>query len=271
MTKNQVKHIIDDHYRKSKKQLNHIIPGFDPESIHQFRVWYKKLRAFLRMISQQNEKGRGVKFFKKLKKAYKISGSIRDLQLQQQRIQQTINPKLKKPEGYLMLLQKEIEKLKPAFSEIISEEPVSESIKRTGAAIPDKFTLLDFKLFSEKKWDAVNTIVVSGHFSDERIHAIRKNLKDLFYNLKISEGVDGDIESLSVWRGNEEPYIDQLLDELGNFQNNCMAIILIKSYWKDSLIDGNRVKLVKLKKIWEKQKQKQKQLLVKKLKAAVNR
>ena len=269
MNKNQVKHIIDDHYRKLKKQLNHIIPGFDPESIHQFRVAYKKLRAFLRMISQQNKKGRGIKFPKKLKKAYKISGSIRDLQLQQQRILQTINQELKRPKVYLGLLQKEIEKLKPAISEIISEEPVTESKKKTKAAIPDKFTLLDFKVFIQEKWNAVNTIIVSGHLSDERIHAIRKNLKDLFYNLKIFDGIDQDIASISKWKENIEPYIDRLQLDLGNFQDKCVAINLIKLYYPDNLSTVTRKELEQLKKKWESEKLEQKRLLVKKLKSVV--
>ncbi len=270
MNKSQVKHIIDDHYRKLKKQLNRIIPGFDPETIHQFRVAYKKLRAFLRMISRQKEKGRKIKFSKKLKRAYKISGTIRELQLQQQRIQETTGPQLKKPKGYLMLLQKEMKKLRLSFSEIIKKEPFTESKKKTGAAIPDKFTVMDYKVFVEKKWNAVNTIIGSGHLSDERIHAIRKNFKDLFYNLKIIDGVDQDILAMSKWKGNTEPYIYQLLAELGDFQDKCMAIILIKSYWQDNLIDSDRVILAQLKKIWEKQKKQQKQLLLKKLKSAVN-
>jgi CHAD domain-containing protein len=268
MTKKQVKHIINDHYRKLKKQLNHIIPGFDPETIHQFRVEYKKLRAFLRMISRQNENGRKIKFSKNLKKAYKISRTIRDLQLQQQRILETTNPGLTKPKVYLMLLQKEIKKLKPEFSEIISEEPVTESKKKTNAAMPDKFTVLDFKLFIQEKWDAVNSIIVSGHLSDERIHAIRKELKDLFYNLKIFDGIEQDIASISNWKENTEPYIDQLQLDLGNFQDKCMAINLVKLYYPDSLSAGTRKELEQLKKKWENEKLRQKRLLVKKLKSA---
>ena len=86
MNQEQIKHIINNHYRKLKKHIKKVSEDFDVEAIHQFRVEYKKLWAFLRMISQQQETAGEINVSKKLKKGYNISGSIRDLQLQQQRI-----------------------------------------------------------------------------------------------------------------------------------------------------------------------------------------
>ena len=269
MNQEQIKHITNNHYRKLKKHIKKVSEDFDVEAIHQFRVEYKKLRAFLRMISQDHETAGEIKISKKLKKGYNISGSIRDLQLQQQRILEATKQELKKPQAYLTLLQKEIDKLKPELSEIFLKKPVTASKKKTDAFIPHEFPLNSFRNFVQKKWAVVYAIIVSGHFSDDNIHAIRKSLKDLFYNLKIYEGVEHELLSLSIWKGKDEQYFNKLLDELGSFQDKCTAIALLKSYWLNSLHTYNQELLEQIKKGWIKDKVRMKQLLVRKLKADI--
>jgi len=265
MNQEQIKHIINNHYRKLKKHIKKVSEDFDVEAIHQFRVEYKKLRAFLRMISQQLEKAGEIKISKKLKKGYNISGSIRDLQLQQQRIMAATKQELKKPQAYLTLLQKEINKLKPELSEIFLEKPVIESKRKTHASLPEEFSLDSYKKFVQKKWGAIYAIIASGNFSNDTIHLIRKCLKDLFYNVKIYEGEEYDILSLSIWKGKDEKYFNNLLDELGSFQDKCTAISLLKFYWLISLNTSNMELLERIKKQWKKDKVDMKHLLVKKL------
>ena len=221
------------------------------------------------MISQDHETAGEIKISKKLKKGYNISGSIRDLQLQQQRILEATKQELKKPQAYLRLLQKEIEKLQPELSEIFLEKPVTESKKKTGTSIPDEFQLNSFRNFVQKKWAAIYAIIASRHFSDDNIHTIRKNLKDLFYNLKMYEGIENELLSLSIWKGKNEQYFNKLLDELGSFQDKCTAIALLKFYWLNSLNTYNRELMERIKKGWIKDRVNMKRLLVKKLKADV--
>jgi len=269
MNKEQIKHITNNHYGKLKKHIKIFAVSLDVETIHQFRVEYKKLRAFLRMIAQNNETTGELKISKKLKKAYNFSGSVRDLQLQQQRILEVTKQELKKPQAYINLLQKEIDKLKPELAEIISDDPVAESKKKTNASIPDEFQLSGFKSFIQKKWTAINAIIISAHFSDDNIHTIRKSLKDLFYNQKLYKAVEHDILTKSIWKGKDELYFNNLLDELGSFQDKCTAIALMKSYWVNSLNTYNRELLERMKKVWIKDKVAMKQMLVKKLKADI--
>ncbi len=68
MNQEQIKHITNNHYRKLKKQIKKVAETFDVEAIHQFRVEYKKLRAFLRMISQQHAESGEIKVSKNFKK-----------------------------------------------------------------------------------------------------------------------------------------------------------------------------------------------------------
>lgn len=269
MNKEHIHHITNAFYRKLKKYSNGVIADFDPESIHQFRVEYKKLRAFLRMLSHDHETAGEIKISKKLKQGYNILGSIRDLQLQQQRILEATKLESKKPQAYITLLQKEIDKLKPELSEIFLEKPVTESKKKTDASVPDKFSLNRFRIFVQIKWATVYAIITSGHFGDDNVHDIRKSLKDLFYNLKIYEGLEHDILSVSIWKGQDESYFNKLLEELGSFQDKCTSIALMKSYWLNSFNTYSRELLERIKKIWIKEKVSMKQALVEKLKADI--
>lgn len=266
MNKEQIKHITDIHYSKLKDYNKHILKWPDAEAIHQFRVEYKKFRAFLRMITQHHVTRGKIKIARKLKENYKVSGSIRDLQLQQQHTLKATKQELKKPQAYLLLLQKEIDKLKHELFELILGDPVAESKKKTDASIPQEFRLIGFKLFIKRNLALINAIIISGHFNDDNIHTIRKKLKDLFYNLKEYSDLDYDLLFVSILRGENEKFIIKLLVELGRFQDKCTAITLLKSYWLNSLNKSNQELLLGIKKKWASDKVIMQKMLIKKLK-----
>jgi CHAD domain-containing protein len=266
MNKEQIKNITSKHYKKINKQSKIVTEGFDVEAIHQMRVEYKKLRALLRMLSQGSYAEKEIKMSGKLKKTYNIAGSIRDLQLQHQRVQETTKQEPKKPLSYLHLLEKEIDKLKPVLIESFSEKPVADSKKKTDELLPDSFAVADFKKFARQKWSAIHAILISGHFSDGNIHFIRKCLKDLIYNLKVYEGVEYEVLSASIWKGKNHKYFDNLLNELGNFQDQCIGIALLKDGWLNSLKAYNWELLEQVKRKWVKEKINNKQFLLTKLK-----
>lgn len=263
MDKKEAKHIIDDRYGKMKKELDHIIPGFDVETIHQFRVAYKKLRAVFRMLSYKKEQG--LKIGKKLKNTYRTTGAIRDLQLQQQRVIAATKGEPEKPKAYLSYIKREIGKLKPALAELIGSNPVVDSKKKSSSGIPRKFSKADFKAFVQNKWAAINTMITAGNFTDEHVHAIRKYLKDLIYNLNMFNGVEQDIVSMSIWNKKDEQYVYLLLTELGNFQDMCMSIILLRSYLLKNLSETDRNMALRLKNRWTKEKRNLKRSLASKL------
>lgn len=200
---------------------------------------------------------------------YKILGTIRDLQLQQQRIDLIAkqDPGIAGP--YHSLLEEEIKKLKPELAEISSAKMITESKRKTGTSIPDEFQLPGLKSFMQKKWAAVKAIILSGDFSDDNIHSIRKNLKDIFYNIKEYESAEYDTSSLQVWKGRDENYFNEFLDELGNFQDKCTSIDLMRSYWLTGVDQHSREMLEGLKKIWMKEKISLKHLLVKRFKTEI--
>lgn len=267
MNQKQLKNIAHNYYRKLKKHTTTIVKDFDMEAIHQYRVEYKKLRAFLRMISKQHKMAFEIKVTKKLKQGYHLLGSIRDLQLQQQRILEVKKEAFKKPHAYIILLKTEIQRLQLKLFKIFLRKTVTASKIKTDLSIPNKFKLSSFINFAEKKWAAIYAIIASLNFSDNNIHEIRKILKDLFYTLKIYKGTRYKLLSAYIWKGKNEQYFNNLLDQLGSYQDKCTAIALLKFNWLNSLNSYNRKQLEQIKRGWIKDKLRMKKLVIKKLKA----
>lgn len=269
MNKKQIKQITNNYYSELKKLSKKIAEIFDADAIHRFRVVYKKLRAFLRMISYFNKTGGEIKISKKLKNAYHISGTIRDLQLQQQRIQDATKQEFKRPQAYLDLLQQTIDKLKPELAAILQDNPVDKCKKNTAERIPGEFTTQHFNDYTNQKWAVVNTIIASRYLQDNKIHAVRKNLKDLFYNFKMFN----ELEPGRVWqdemKGKEEHYFVQLLEELGVFQDKYTAIVLLSGDWLQGLNAYNRKLLIQIKKACLKDREQLKAALLKKLQSGI--
>jgi len=180
----QIKHISNRYYRKLKKTSNDMT-DFDADKIHGFRVEYKKLRAFLRMMASVENGYREINISKNLKKAYHISGSIRDLELQVQRILEISKNDSRKATDYIEVLRNEEQKLGPELFTLLDEKPISESKKKTDSILPDHFGVEDFLNFVDIKWLSIKTVIISENFSDDNIHSIRKNLKDIVYNAHI--------------------------------------------------------------------------------------
>lgn len=264
MNKKQLTHTSNRFYRDLKKCAKQVTTDLDTDAIHRFRVGYKKLRAFLRMISSINKKGGEIKISKKLKRAYHISGTIRDLQLQRQLILESTKQE-KRPRAYLDLLQQAVDKLHPEFAAILQDKPVDKCKKKTAKGIPVEFSTQQVSDYAKHSWAAVYSIIASRHLHDSKIHTVRKNLKDLFYNLKSFRDAEPVITWQDLSKAKDEHYFEQLLEDLGSFQDNCTAITLLNAGWLNGLNAYNRKILIQTRKACLKDKQEKKQLLVKKL------
>jgi len=262
MHRHYIKHTVIGYYRKLEKHCKKITGKFDPDSIHEFRVEHKKLRAFLKMLSQEHAKSNKLKISKKLKNTYHVLGSIRDLQQQRQRILEASKYEPQKPRAYRIILQKEIFCYKRKVAEIDLEDVLTESKTKISRSLPHQLRARTFKDFVENKWAAVYAIILSGNFSDDNIHAIRKQLKDLFYSWKEYKEKENGKLSKYVLKGKDEEYFEQLLEELGSYHDKCTAINLLRSDWSDVLANET---LLRIKDIWIREKLGMKNLLVNKL------
>jgi CHAD domain-containing protein len=263
MNRQTIQHITRSHYKKIKKQLQKIAADFDTEQVHQFRVTYKKLRAFLRLISFQNESHK-LKISKKLNRCYHIAGLLRDLQFQQLHIREATKKNLAKSNPYLNLLRQEMTRVKTELSEIIATNPVAASELKTNKNIPRNFPSTKISQYAKEKWQAVYEMIAAAHFTELSLHTIRKNLKDLFYILKRHKATWH--KALSKHISNKKQF-NQLLDELGDFHDLCTGVKLLNSSWLKKLNRQQQQLLTQVKKEWAKEKAAFKYLVVKKLQA----
>ena len=105
MKAEKIKSILDKRYQGIKKHYNGLLENFKLKEIHDFRVEFKKTRAFIRLINS-DKPGKKLRIGKKLKDFYHITGHIINLQLHEERIGNLCRElDLKKPSAYLDLLK----------------------------------------------------------------------------------------------------------------------------------------------------------------------
>jgi len=222
--------------------------GLDAETIHRFRVSYKKLRAFLRMLNSRKSAAKKLKLTKMLKSCYHVAGAIRDTQLQQRRI--------KAPAAYGILLKQKITALTPLLAKHVVLKPVAKAKKKILRKIPHSFSLEEFDQYSSKKWREVNSIISQARFDDTCIHTIRKYLKDIFYNQALFE------KDKKKSRNKRVRSTDGLLDELGKFQDKNVALSFLTGEWLQKSSPSGREKLQQAKAQIESEKEVMKKKLV---------
>lgn len=248
MGKSVIKNIIKNHYRHLNKFIKKVNKHFKPESIHQLRVEYKKLRSFLRMISVENEGVKKIKLAGKLKKGYQIAGEIRNLQLQHPRIKEG---KTKPAEAYLQLLEQNIKTLKPEFSAIPLKKTIKKSIKKLKELNGKKISTTQGIKFIKNNCAAITAIITAGDFTDVNMHAIRKYLKDIFYTIHAFEDAKKELKFDNSSTANDEmKYFDRLLEELGNFQDEVTSLAMLNEQRLNSLNNGDRQILAGIKEIF---------------------
>ncbi len=271
MHHHHIKNITNRHYLNLKKHFKKVKKRFDDEAIHQLRVEYKKLRAFLRLISGVNGRKETAKISGKLKQCYAVAGSIRDLQLQQQRILDISKQEPKKPWGYIDLLQQHINRLKPDLEKLLVKKVIEKKKKKIDTIIPPALQLSDFKNYTEKIRASIFHIVEQENINDEDIHKVRKLLKDLFYNLKELARIEEGVIALNGIAGKNEMYFDQLLEEIGNYQDTFNAIELLKPKWIYKLNTQNQESLLRIKELFMEDKSKLKRTLEQRLKSDLSK
>ncbi|WP_315818124.1 CHAD domain-containing protein [Paraflavitalea speifideaquila] len=72
--------VIKKHGGRIKRYSNQLPGSFETETIHELRVEYKKLRAFIRML-QMDAEARHLTISPAIKMVYQSAGHVRDLQL----------------------------------------------------------------------------------------------------------------------------------------------------------------------------------------------
>jgi CHAD domain-containing protein len=150
------------------------------EEIHELRVTYKKLRAFLRLAAFVRGNVKGITP-RKLKDLYQAAGVIRDYQLHEKEIIDDTGCDLG---NYAHFLTLRIEESKIKLCKI-SESVIDKTIiKKISARLPKKISKkAQWNYLAAKEKELLQ--VAAGVHTDIRLHSIRKTIKDILYLLDI--------------------------------------------------------------------------------------
>ena len=266
MNKSQIKHVIERYYDNLELMLHNIVSGFDVDTIHNFRLTYKNLRGFLRMLGEQQ----GTRFVTNitggLHKTYQLLGNIRDLDLQQVRIISQKNACYNSLQSYLSKLRDEASVQKKRLSSVLLKEPLKKSRNNTASYLPTDFSIVDFQIYCQLKIAEIISIIESVHIKDRDIHKIRKALSDLYYNHKKHRESEPSVMLSAIFEGKDDAYLLKLLEQLGGYHDRCISIKMINKGSINDLKTTDQEVINKIKKCWVKEKQLSKVTIVKKLK-----
>ncbi|MEO8763116.1 MAG: CHAD domain-containing protein [Ginsengibacter sp.] len=245
---------IDGRFNKIEVLVQKVINGFDVEAIHEFRTEIKKLRASFRLLNVEIGKKK-LRLSKEIKTLYDYAGTIRNLQLQ------LVNMQVYSPvtssnviEIYIEYLKKIVDKWK---EHIIGSGGFGKNFNHNMECeyLPRKLRRSSVKKFVQDKMNEL-ACLLSELPNDDVLHAIRKVLKDVFYNWTF---IKQDRELLPPGLSKKEE-IKSLTEVLGRFMDKSIGIILLETFCKDCEENGifyeNEIgELQDIESSWKREKQ----------------
>ena len=277
MKRTEMVHIIRNSFKKINKAFRSLTFHFEmedllnPEDLHSFRVEAKKLRAFLGLAGMAGSKN--IKLPKKLHSFYRIIGKVRNIQLQQQRIQKTLTARVEDPSAYaipniyLKLLSTEasgnrilagsMAKDKTGFQKeerrIIARLPA-----HPGKTFVEKFVDLQAKKIRDLVAPPLPTdksLYTDESFHiDESLHAVRKILKDLLYTWAYTEQYVAKKFPTSPPLTHKD--IQALTVSLGDIQDSRIAIELLQPAYTNRVShERERTHLLDVRVEWQEEKE----------------
>jgi CHAD domain-containing protein len=219
--------IVDEYkcrIKKVLKQYGDLFDKFSVEDNHNFRVEIKKLRAFLRLVTLASPE-QPQKIPKSLKKFYNLVGDIRNLQLQDQRIDGLCEILLiRKPDVYLKCIHDEEDSKKKKAQKLKEDISLDDFEKKLADDVPEKLTVENKNALIENYRSRLTQLLALPCYFDETFHDIRKLLKDLMYNHGFLERA---ISTLMPPMLHDLATIEMLTSVLGDFHDLCMAFFFL--------------------------------------------
>lgn len=217
MKRSQLERVINKHVGQMKKYARQIPGSFVLEDIHELRVEYKKLRAFLRLLHPRRATY-DVFIPHKLKALYHAAGEVRDTQLFLSII--NTGKELPAPQ-YVSCLAKQLfdskEKLVKEIEKMDFDE-VKEAIKEH---LPGSMRDGTIRKFIHRKVAAIHITLLAVERIDN-LHTIRKHLKDIIHNIRIFQSDWGISFPVVAWKS--EKFMVDIASRLGDFNDECRAL-----------------------------------------------
>ena len=205
--------VIHSYFGQLKNHYTGIERHLDPEAIHQFRVEYKKLRAFLRLLQFRSRKK--IRLPKSLKKVYAKSGLVREFQilLSDPKALKRISLHGSAPvKQQLRTAARELERvMRPGLLQDAEKKLVNE--------LPDILEEKTINNFFRDNMEKAKTLVSTRGSTDEQLHDLRKIMKDLLYNAQLLRKETDQVMPSNLWNRRREKYYEKATHELGDYHD----------------------------------------------------
>jgi CHAD domain-containing protein len=255
-----------------KKELSHIVDkrfgafcenwkgmhDLQVDAIHDWRVDYKKLRAILRMASEEDEK---IHIPLSLKDVYSLTGEIRDRQMQLERMKEWFGNEIFFPPTYSEFIKQEIGEYGDQLHPLTENDAVLQiSQHKVKLALPSRVTNKTIHAFLQEQLYEIRNILWLTYKKDDYLHSCRKHLKDLQY---VIDGVGK--EEIETEKLNGLPSFEQLqsgAQELGNFNDQCVTMRYMSSSYLNRLPAEEKLILSSYKNKLQREKTRNKNKLI---------
>jgi CHAD domain-containing protein len=216
---------IDYRFGKIEHVLYKLTTDCTAENIHDFRVEIKKLKALIRLFSFSIRETSACKFPKSLNKVYKSLGSLREWQIQKQRITKaagemhyvgTLDYKHKIDRKTDVCRRRVIELIRRLRDWKKNRDQIKNNC-------PEKSGPESISAFIQMKMHAIQDSLLSGDYNDESMHDMRKKLKDVQYILSAAKKEEEIKKHTARLKS-----VQSVSGNLGNFHDLCIALLMLK-------------------------------------------
>jgi CHAD domain-containing protein len=156
-----------------------------------------------------------------IKAVYQAAGRVRDLQLFLPKVQARAAQENVFLSHYQHHLQQRLFKSKEALVKAIENLNTGKAIDNITDELPGRLDDIAIRKFIHRKVASVQFILLALE-KDKELHTVRKQLKDIIYNIRIFDKDWGISFPVSAWRS--EKRLDDTATMLGDFNDLCIAL-----------------------------------------------
>lgn len=243
MQRKKIRRYLKKRMDDIEKYVSVILLSNDPEAIHQLRIGYKKLRAFLRLAQLEGSAKKDFVIPEKLKAIYLIAGHVRDLQIYYQHIL----PFFDKGDCYPHRVLYQIAEAKCKLRGALKGITFKKSFRKLKRSAPYNISMKTWDKFIQFKTDTMKKSIMTGTF-DDHLHAFKKYLKDVYYSLNVFYGSARQhaYSSSTV----NAPVLIRLGDVLNTYLDWVVCLNILQKAFSERLLATDKKKLLRIRKNW---------------------
>jgi CHAD domain-containing protein len=215
----ELEKVTDKYVRSLEKYCRNIPGSFTIEDIHDLRVDYKRLRAFIRLCREEAHT-QHLQLPDTLRDVYQAAGEVRDNQLFIAKIIVFAKVQYALP-TFTKCLQQQLFKAKEQLVKKIEKVDFEKLRKSLKEELPPVLHDAAIRQFVNRKVASIHILFLAAE-REEDLHEVRKNVKDLLHVDRVFENDWGIAFPFPAWK-NEKP-ANEMAEKLGDFNDECLTL-----------------------------------------------